>query len=310
MEGVSVNYAPGTAYSRDCSTAGIAQAVAAARQSDVTLAFVGEEAILSGEAHSLADISLKGAQNQLIAALKATGKPLVLVVMAGRPLTIGEQVDQADAVLYSFHPGTMGGPALADLIWGKANPSGKTPVTFPKMVGQVPVYYAHHNTGRPANKTELLLNDIPLEAGQTSLGNTSYHLDAGFDPLFPFGYGLSYTTFRYDNVRLASDQLHQSDNVEVSFDLTNTGDREGTEVAQLYVRDLVGSIARPVRELKHFERITLQPGETRTVTFTVPVSDLAFCGRDMTTRVEPGDFALWVAGDSQSGSPVSFTVVD
>lgn len=143
--------------------------------------------------------------------------------MAGRPLTIGKEVELSSAVLYSFHPGTMGGPALADLLWGKAVPSGKTPVTFPKMVGQIPVYYAHNSSGRPATRNEVLLNDIPLEAGQTSLGCTSFYMDAGFDPLYPFGYGLSYTTFKYDNVKLSSANLKKEDVLTVTFDLENTG---------------------------------------------------------------------------------------
>ncbi len=308
LEGVTVNYAPGVAYSRDRRTDGIAKAVAAARQSDVVLAFLGEEAILSGEAHSLADLNLQGAQRQLVAELAKTGKPLVLVVMAGRPLTIGDEVDKADAVMYMFHPGTMGGPAIADLLWGAANPSGKLPVTFPKMVGQVPVYYAHNNTGRPAYGTETLLHDIPLEAAQTSLGNTSYHLDAGFHPLFPFGYGLSYTTFEYGQPQLSASTLGEKDTLTVECQLTNTGRYEGTEVAQLYVRDHHGSVARPVKELKRFQRVSLQPGETKTVTFELPVEDLAFYGADLTKKVEPGQFSLWVSGDSQSGQPTAFAV--
>lgn len=307
-KGISINYAPGLAYSRDNNKAGIAQAVAAARQSDVVVAFVGEEAILSGEAHSLADISLKGAQRQLIADLSATGKPLVMVVMAGRPLTIADEVAKADAVLYMFHPGTMGGPAIADLLLGDANPSGKLPMTFPRMVGQVPIYYAHNNTGRPCYGSEALINDIPLEAGQTSLGNTSYHLDAGFDPLFPFGYGQSYTTFAYGEPHLSSDHIAKDGKLTVDFDLTNTGDYEGAEVAQLYVRDLHGSLARPVKELKRFQRVNLKPGETQHVTFELPAEDLAFWNPEEKRHVEPGQFQLWVAGDSQSGQPIAFTI--
>ena len=162
---VRIIYEQGLAYSRDKRTDGIAKAVAAARQADVVLAFVGEEAILSGEAHSLADLDLRGAQKQLIDALSKIDKPLVTVIMAGRPLTIAEEVEKSDAVLYSFHPGTMGGPALADILFGKVVPSGKTPVTFPKMVGQLPIYYAHNHTGRAPSGKETLIDDIPLEAG-------------------------------------------------------------------------------------------------------------------------------------------------
>lgn len=307
---VQVIYEPGLAYSREKNPAGVAKAAAAASRADVILAFVGEESILSGEAHCLADLDLQGDQKALIAALAKTGKPVVTVVMAGRPLTIGKEVEGSAAVLYSFHPGTMGGPALADLLWGKAVPSGKTPVTFPKMVGQIPVYYAHNNTGRPATRNEVLLNDIAVEAGQTSLGCTSFYMDAGFDPLFPFGYGLSYTTFKYSNVKLSSAALKKNEVLTVTFDLENTGRYEGTEVAQLYVQDKVGSVTRPVKELKRFARVTLKPGEKKNVSFELPISELAFWNIDMAKVVEPGDFALWVASDSQSGEEVFFKVID
>lgn len=307
---VQVLYEPGLGYSRDRNTSGIAKAVSTASRADAVLIFVGEEAILSGEAHCLADLNLQGAQSELIEAVAKTGKPLVTVVMAGRPLTIGKEVELSDAVLYMFHPGTMGGPALADLLWGKAVPSGKTPVTFPKMVGQIPVYYAHNNTGRPATKKETLLDDIQIEAGQTSLGCTSFYMDAGFDPLFPFGYGLSYTTFAYSNIKLSATDLKKDDVLTITFDLENTGSYEGTEVAQLYVQDKVGSVTRPVKELKRFARITLKPGEKKNVSFELPISELAFWNIDMQHTVEAGDFNLWVAPDSQSGTPITFKVTD
>lgn len=307
---VQVIYEPGLAYSREKNLAGVAKAAAAAARADVILAFVGEEAILSGEAHCLADLNLQGDQSALITALAKTGKPVVTIVMAGRPLTIGQEVEESTAVLYSFHPGTMGGPALADLLWGKAVPSGKTPVTFPKMVGQIPVYYAHNKTGRPATRNEVLLDDIAVEAGQTSLGCTSFYMDAGFDPLFPFGYGLSYTTFKYSNVKLSSASLKKDDVLTVTFDLENTGKYKGTEVAQLYIQDKVGSVTRPVKELKRFTRVTLKPGEKKNVSFELPISELAFWNIDMVKVVEPGDFGLWVATDSQSGEEVFFKVVD
>lgn len=307
---VQVLYEPGLGYSRDRNTNGIAKAVSTASRADAVLIFVGEEAILSGEAHCLADLNLQGAQSELIEAVAKTRKPLVTVVMAGRPLTIGKEVELSDAVLYMFHPGTMGGPALADLLWGKAVPSGKTPVTFPKMVGQIPVYYAHNNTGRPATKKETLLDDIEVEAGQTSLGCTSFYMDAGFDPLFPFGYGLSYTTFAYSNIKLSSTNLKKDDVLTITFDLENTGNYEGTEIAQLYVQDKVGSVTRPVKELKRFTRITLKPGEKKNISFELPISELAFWNIDMQHVVEAGDFNLWVAPDSQSGAPVTFKVTD
>ena len=281
--------------------------VAAARRADVVLVFLGEEAILSGEAHSLADLNLKGSQSELLAALKATGKPVVATVMAGRPLTIERDLPHCGALLYAFHPGTMGGPALVNLLFGDVNPSGKTPVTFLRTVGQAPLYYSHNMTGRPYNG-ETLLDDIPEEAGQTSLGNTSYYLDYGAYPLFPFGYGLSYTNFAYSGIALDREAYGTEDTVQVTFTLANTGACAGTEVVQIYVRDLVGSITRPVKELKHFERVALEPGESRTLTVGIPVSDLAFVGLDGVKKVEPGEFQLWVAGDSASGKPVSFEV--
>ena len=306
---VKIIYEKGLNFSRDRDKSQFAKAVQAARNADATVVFVGEEAIMSGEAHSMADLHLKGAQSELVQELKKAGKPLIVVVMAGRPLTIGDELDAAGALLYSFHPGTMGGPAIANILFGQVVPSGKLPVTFPKEVGQIPVYYNHNNTGRPANKTETLLYDIPLEGVQTSLGNTAYHLDAGFDPLFPFGFGLSYTTFEYGNLQLKTSQLKESDTLEASFTLKNTGNFDATEVAQLYVRDLSASLVRPVKELKAFRRISLKAGESQEVTFSVPVSDLAFFGLDNRKVVEPGAFKVWVGGDSNATLEARFSVV-
>jgi len=301
-----VTYVPGLAYSREKKDR-FDDVVAAARRADVVLVFLGEEAILSGEAHALADLNLIGSQSQLLAALKSAGKPVVATVMAGRPLTVERDLPNCDALLYSFHPGTMGGPALANLLLGDVNPSGKTPITFLRTVGQAPLYYSHNMTGRPYNE-ETLLEDIDLEAGQTSLGNTSYYLDYGAYPLFPFGYGLSYTTFTYSGIALDREVYGADDTLTVSFTLSNTGSREGTEVVQVYVRDVVGSITRPVKELKYFERVSLQPGESRSLEVKIPVSSLAFVGLDGRKKVEPGEFRLWVAGDSASGEPVTFNV--
>lgn len=305
---VKVIFEKGLEYSRDKNTAGIARAVSAARQADAVVIFVGEESILSGEAHSLANLNLQGAQSQLIKELAATGKPVVTVVMAGRQLVIADEVKVSDAMLYSFHPGTMGGPAIADILFGKVNPSGKTPVTFPRMSGQVPIYYAQHKTGRPANPTEMLIDEIPVEAGQTSVGCRSFYLDAGNSPLFPFGYGLSYTTFEYSNLSLASDKLTAQDTLSISFTLKNTGKYDGTEVVQLYVQDKVGSVTRPVKELKRFQRVTLKAGESTQVSLSLPVSELAFWGYDMNYTVEPGDFTLWVGTNSAEGLTKDFSV--
>lgn len=305
---VNVIFEPALAYSRDKDRNEIVKAVSAARRADAVIVFVGEESILSGEAHSLANLDLQGAQSELIKSLSAVGKPLVTVVMAGRQLTIGKEVEASDAVLYSFHPGTMGGPAIADILFGKVNPSAKTPVTFPRMTGQLPMYYAHNNTGRPANPTEMLIDEIPVEAGQTSVGCRSFYLDAGDTPLFPFGYGLSYTTFEYSNLKLASDMLTVGGELLVTVDLKNTGRYDGVEVVQLYIQDKIGSVTRPVKELKAFRRVALKAGESTVVSFSLPVSELAFWGYDMTYGVEPGDFRLWVGTSSAEGLSADFTV--
>lgn len=305
LENVKVIAEPGLQYSRDKSQAGINKAVAAAKKADVVLCFVGEEAILSGEAKCRADISLPGAQSQLIKELKATGKPLVLVVMAGRPLTMGAEIDMADAVLWQFHAGTMAGPALADLIMGKAVPSGKLPVTMPKMVGQVPMYYSHKNTGRPASNITLI-DEIPVAASQFSIGSTSYHLDAGDKPLYPFGYGLSYTSFEYGQPVLSDSVMKQDGQITVTCQIKNSGKYDAYETAQLYTRDLVASLCQPIRQLKGFQKVWIKAGESATVTFTLTPADLAFCHEDMTTYAEPGEFQLWVSADSQQGVPVQF----
>ena len=302
----AVDYVPGLTYSRQ-ERERFDDVAAAARRADVILAFMGEEAILSGEAHCLSDLNLIGSQSALLEALRSTGKPVVVTVMAGRPLTIERDLPNCNALFYAFHPGTMGGPALSNLIFGDAIPSGKTPITFLRTVGQVPMYYNHNMTGRPY-RGEKLMPYIELEAGQTSLGNTSYYLDTGASPLFPFGYGLSYTSFEYSDIRLSRDTYGTGDSIEVSFTLSNTGRYAGTEVVQVYVRDLVGSVTRPVKELKHFERVSLEPGEKRSLTVSIPVSELAFYGLDGKKKVEPGEFLLWVAGDSASGNPLSFKV--
>lgn len=302
-------YEPALAFSRDKNKAHFEKAVNAAKQADVVVVFLGEESILSGEAHSLSNINLIGVQSDLLAALKAAHKPVVLVIMAGRPLTIERDLPNADAVLYNFHPGTMGGPAILDLLFGKANPGGKLPVTFAREVGQIPMYYNHNNTGRPGPKHPMKLDDIPLEAKQSSLGNSSFYLDSGRDPLFPFGYGLSYTSFEYTNLRLSAADIKAGEKLKVSVTLKNTGRYQGTEVAQLYVQDVVGSIARPVKELKGYQKISLKPGESKLITFELSSLDLAFYGLDLIKKAESGRFNVWVGGNSESGLKASFSLM-
>lgn len=302
-----VIYTPGLAYSRDKDTKGFAEALKAAKKSDVVFYFAGEEAVLSGEAHCRTDLTLPGAQSQLLAELKKAGKPIVMIVQAGRPLALKQDAELADAVLFLFHGGTMTGPGLVNLLTGEVNPSGHIPMSFPVTSGQMPLYYNHKNTGRPASGI-VMIDDIELEAGQTSTGCTSYYLDAGADPAYPFGYGLSYTTFNISEPRLSATEIATDGTLTVTCDVTNTGDREGKDVVQLYTRDLVGSTTRPVRELKDYVKLSLQPGETKTITFTLPASALAFTGRDMKPVVEPGDFQLWVSQDAMSGTPINFKV--
>ncbi len=308
MYGDAVEYVPALAYSRDRNTANFDKAVEAARRADIIYFFGGEEAVLSGEAHSRADISLPGAQTALLEALATAGKPLVAVIMAGRPLTLPRESELCDAIVYSFHPGTMGGPALANVLSGQAFPGGKLPVSMPRMVGQLPLYYAAKNTGRPVEQMSLI-DEIPLEAGQTSTGCTSYYLDAGFKPLYPFGYGLSYTSFSYDKPVLSATEIGADGCLTVTCRVTNTGTTTGSDVAQLYVRDPIAKLARPLKELKGFEKFTLAPGESRDIVFSLNASDLAYHNSKGEAVVEPGEFYLWVDNSSEcKAAPTAFSV--
>jgi beta-glucosidase len=307
---VEIRYVRGLETSRSRSTAGFCEALDMARASDAVILFLGEESILSGEAHSRADIGLPGAQARLARLVSEAGTPVIAVVMAGRPLVLTDVIDDLDAVLFAWHPGTMGGAAVADLLFGVESPSGKLPVTFPRAVGQVPIYYNQKRGGKPPSpETTILIDDIPVRAPQTSVGNTSYHLDAGYRPLFPFGHGLSYASFEYSNLRLDRTVLRVGEVLTVRVDLTNTGRVVADEVAQLYLRDLVGNVTRPVRELKGFQRVRLAPGETVTVSFRLCSDDLAFFGRDNTLIVEPGEFHLWVGGSSEAELSAAFRLV-
>ena len=308
---IDVRYVRAMETSRSRTTEPFAEAVDIARDSDVVVLFLGEESILSGEAHSRADISLPGAQAELVRRIRQAGKPVVAVIMAGRPLTLTNMVDEVDAILYAWHPGTMGGPAIADLLFGNESPSGKLPVTFPRMVGQIPIYYNHKNTGKPPTpETTIHIDDIEVHAPQTSLGMTSFHLDAGYTPLFSFGYGLSYAEFDYQNISLSNNEIGLGDSVTVSAELTNRGDVAADEVVQLYVRDLVGNVTRPVKELKGFERVRLEPGDTVTVSFDLHTDDLAFYGRNMQLMTEPGKFHVWIGGSSETALRTEFRIVD
>ena len=309
----------GKHWSREVSPSNIKELVQKAKQADIILYLGGEESILSGEARCRAHLNLPGDQTEQLRALKATGKPLVLTVMAGRPLCIGEETALADAVLYAFHGGTMQGPALANLLTGVVAPSGRLPMTFPQAVGQIPMYYNKKNTGRPTSHP-VLIDQIPVGAPQFSLGESSYWLEYGDQPLFPFGYGLTYTTFEYSPVVLSDTVLHigKPQSLTATCTIRNTGNTDAVAVPQLYIRDLVGSLTRPVRELKGFERIAIPAGESRDISFTLTEDDLAYwhlangitLGADgaYTRSAEPGDFLLWIAPSSAEGTPVKFAL--
>jgi beta-glucosidase len=310
-DAVEIRFVRAMETSRSRETEAFDEAVAAARESDVVVLYLGEEAILSGEAHSRADINLPGAQAELVRRIRETGKPVIAVILAGRPLTLTNIVDEVDAVLYAWHPGSMGGPAIADLLFGIESPSGKLPVTFPRMVGQIPIYYNQKNTGKPPKHGEIVhIDDIDAHAPQTSFGMSAFHLDAGFTPLFPFGHGLSYAEFEYGNIRTDAAEMALGETLTISADLTNNGAVAADEVAQLYVRDLVGNVTRPVRELKGFKRVRVEPGQTVTVDFELHTDDLAFFGRSNELIVEPGEFHAWIGGSSTTELRSEFRLVD
>lgn len=298
-DAIQINYQRAMQNTRSNDTEFFDDAIQTAADADVTILCLGEESILSGEAHCRADIDLPGNQALLIEKIAAIGKPIVLVIMAGRPLTIESVLPQVDSVLYVWHPGTMAGPAITDLLFAKQVPSGKLPVTFPRKVGQIPIYYNQKNSGKPATPARYIyIDDIPERSPQTSLGMASSHLDTHYSPLFEFGFGLSYTQFEYSNLKLNKDQLHKSESLKVSVLLKNTGKYDAEEVVQLYIRDLVGSVTRPIKELKKFKRIFLTSGEHRLVSFTVNPQDLGFYNRNMQFGLEAGHFHLWVGGSS------------
>ena len=260
------------------------EALAVARKADVIVAALGENMAMTGEATSQADISLPATQRRLLAALKKTGKPIVWVLFNGRPLTIEAEVAQADAVLEAWWPGTMAGEAVAATLFGEYNPSGKLTMSFPRSVGQIPVYYNHKNTGRPFNPK--------------SRNYTSYYTDLSNEPLFPFGYGLSYSAFTYSPITLSSSQLRGPQTLTAAVQLTNAGKVAGEETVQLYLRDPVASVTRPVKELKSFQKVLLQPGETKAVTFTLTPEELKFYNSDLRYDWESGDFEVFIGTSS------------
>ena len=289
----TVLYAQGSGID-DTSRAGFAAAVAAARQAKVAVLVLGERGDMSGEAASRAFLGLPGVQEQLLEAVAATGTPIVLVLMNGRPLIFEWASDHVPAIVETWFLGIEAGNATADVLFGDVNPSARLPVTFPRVLGQVPLYYNHRNTGRPPDANNKY---------------TSKYIDVPVTPRYPFGYGLSYATFGYSNFKLSAARARVSDTITATVTVTNSGSREGTEVVQLYVRDEVASVSRPVRELKAFRRVTLKPGESRAVDLRVAVRDLWFIGLDMKPVVEPGTFRVYVGPNSAEGLEATFECI-
>ncbi|MDT5121782.1 MAG: beta-glucosidase [Acidobacteriota bacterium] len=293
LAGIKAKVSPATKinYARGCDIKGEAiegfdEAVRAARKSDVVIVAVGESADMSGEASSRSSLDLPGRQLDLVKAVQATGKPVVVVLMNGRPLTINWIAENCPAILETWFAGTQAGNAIADVLFGDVNPGGKLPVTFPRTVGQEPLYYNHMSTGRP-----------PDAPGANEKYSSKY-LDVSWTPLFPFGYGLSYTQFRLSNLQLSAQRIRPDGRLTASVEVENTGQRAGDEVVQLYIRETAASVTRPVKELKGFERVTLRPGEKRRVEFALTPQQLGFYNRELRFVVEPGEFKIFVGNSS------------
>jgi len=255
---------------------------------------VGERQEMSGEAASRADIGLPGIQSELVRQIYAAGKPTVLVLMNGRPLTIPWEAEHIPAILETWFLGIQSGHAIADVLFGDVNPAGRLAVSIPRSVGQIPIHYDYRNTGRPQNDSDKF---------------TSKYIDLPNSPLYPFGYGLSYTKFTYENLNLSKARMKRGESLEISVQVKNTGGRDGDEVVQLYVRDMVASVTRPVRQLKGFKRISIAAGTSKTVTFTVSSDALSFYDLNMKRTVEPGMFKIFVGGSSVGGLETEFEIV-
>ena len=301
LAGIRAKVSPQTKviYAKGCeilgdSTTGFAEAVSAARQADIAIVFVGEAKEMVGEAASRSSLDLPGRQMDLVKEVAATGKPTIVVLINGRPPTIGWIVDKVPAILEAWMGGTEAGNAIADVLFGDVNPGGKLPVTFPRVVGQVPIYYNHLNTGRPPEANNRY---------------TSKYLDVPWTPQFPFGYGLSYTQFKMTNLQLSEQQIKTDGTLRISVDVENIGKRSGDEVVQLYIRDVAASMARPIKELKGFKRITVKPGEKQRVEFILGPEHLGFYNREMKFVVEPGEFKVMLGSSSEDVVEKSFVVV-
>lgn len=281
----------------DASTAGFAEAIEKARQADVVIISVGEARDMSGEAKSRSSIHLPGVQEELVKAVQATGKPVIVLINAGRPLIFNWTADHVQAILYTWWLGTEAGNAIASVLSGEYNPSGKLPMSFPRTEGQIPVYYNYFSTGRPA----------PSDS-QTFY--RSGYIDLPNSPRYPFGYGLSYTTFTYSEIGLSKTMIHRNEKLKVNITVSNTGEYDGEETVQFYIRDLVGSVVRPVKELKGFQKVFLKKGESKQLTFTVSENDLKFYNKDLKWIAEPGEFKVFVGSNSRDVKEAIFTLRD
>ena len=280
----------------DSSTSGFAEAIETAKQSDVVILTVGERRDMSGEAKSRSNIHLPGVQEELVKAIVATGRPVIVLVSAGRPLIFNWTADHVNAILYTWWLGTKAGDAIADVLFGDYNPSAKLPITFPRSEGQIPVYYNHFNTGRPARN-------------ENDLNYVSAYIDLSNSPKFPFGYGLSYTQFIYSDIKLDRTTMTANGKITATVTLSNTGNYDGEEVVQLYIRDLVGSLVRPVKELRSFQKIFLKKGESKQVSFTITSEELKFYNNDLKQIVEPGDFKMFIGSSSADTKEVNFKLI-
>jgi beta-glucosidase len=294
------NGAANVIYAEGCrkigsDRSGFSEAMDAVAQADKVLMVIGEDWDWSGEAASRTDVGVPGIQSELLKMIASAGKPVALVLLNGRPLVLEEESKDADAILEAWYPGTMGAEAVTDIVFGQYNPSGKLTMTFPRSVGQIPVFYYEKNTGRPI----YLPNDK----------YKSKYLDSPNEPLYPFGYGLSYTDFKYSNLTLSSPKMKKGHTIDATVTVTNIGSRTGEETVQLYIRDLIGSVTRPVKQLKGFQKLVLAPGESRTVTFTIDDEMLSFWRHDMTFGIEDGDFKVMVGGSSSDLLQTSFSLV-
>ena len=275
---------------------GFKEAISVAKQNDVVIIVLGENAFQSGEGRSRTQINLPGLQQELLEEVYKVNKNIVLVLMNGRPLSISWADEHIPAIVETWHLGTQSGNAIAQVLYGDYNPSGKLTMTFPRSIGQIPIYYNHKNTGRP-----ILYDDKFVFC--------AHYIDEKVTPLYEFGYGLSYTTFKYSDIKLSKSEFSKKEEIEASIEITNTGDRQGEEVVQMYIRDAIASSTRPVKELKGFEKISLESGETKTVTFKINSETLKFYTVNNKWEVEPGDFDIWIGGSSESGTKSTFKVI-